>query len=800
MLQETRILFDHSRHKFSVRGLDTQLDLLAFEGEEALSQVFTYRIEFTSSQQDIPASAILGQDAQFSLYPPPVPVPYAGMAIPPAKPLRTLYGVVSRFRRLSGSRDEAHYEVLLQPRLAQLGRGKQYRIYLQQSVPEIVESILRSDRHHLRGQDFLFDLKRGDYPSREQVMQYGESDLSFIERILAEAGIWYRFTTDERLKIDVVEFHDDQSSYQFDVRLPLRLQSGTSSSGQDAVWRLQAKHGVVDKEVYFRTYDPRNAGAYLDGDIDQTRGDTTTYGEAYHYAEPYTVLGDRYDQDAQLESGFSYARLRHERYLNAQTCLSGCTSSAFLAPGQVLSVDGGAPEAFGPGAVITHLRTCAARDRSFEANFDAIPYAENICFRPPLLAKPVIAGTIPARVSSPQPNDLYGHIDREGRYRVSFLFDRDTPSWRPGHESMWVRLARPYAGETHGFHFPLIQGTEVAIFFLEGDIDKPYISHALHDSRHPDLVTLRNYRYNRIRTPADNELRIHDLRGQEHIHLRSPHSGQSQLNLGHLATDDLPPYKRGEGFELRTDAWGALRAGKGLFISADAQPNSQGQVLAMQPAEGLLKGAVNQMAAWAETAQSHHSLAPERKSLRRLQADATQLSAPALLLSAPNGIAAVSPQSILLDSAQALYLQSAGEVNLASEDRLHANSRQAMSLLAQEEGMRLVSGKGPFNLESHADTLSLIAQKDITVQSTQGHLQITAKQGITLASGGAYIRLSPDGKVEVHGPTMLSLKGQHRLTQPTSQDFPLPELPTSVCKDCLKRAQAMAAGFATRES
>lgn len=786
MLQETRILFDHSRHKFSVRGLDTQLDVLAFEGEEALSQVFTYRIEFTSSQKDIPANSMLGQDAQLSLYPPPAPVPYIGISVPPARPLRTFYGVVSRFSRLSGSRDEAHYEVILQPRLAQLGRGKQYRIYLQQSVPEIVESILRSDRHHFRGQDFLFDLKRGDYPSREQVMQYGESDLSFIERILAEVGIWYRFTTDERLKIDVVEFHDDQSNYQFDVRLPLRPQSGTSS-GQDAVWQLQAKHGVVEKEVYFRAYDPRNASAYLDGEVDQTQGDTTTHGEAYHYAEPYTVLGDRYDLDAELESGFSYARLRHERYLNEQARLSGVTSSAALAPGQVLKIDGGAPDAFGPGTVVTRLRTCAARDRSFEASFDAIPYTQNVCFRPPLLAKPVIAGTIPARVSSPQPNDLYGHIDMEGRYRVSFLFDRDTPNWRPGHESMWVRLARPYAGDTHGFHFPLIQGTEVAIFFLEGDIDKPYISHALHDSRHPDLVTLRNYRYNRIRTPADNELRIHDLRGQEHVHLRSPHSGQSQLNLGHLATADLPPYKRGEGFELRTDAWGALRAGKG-------------QVLAMQPAEGLLKGAVNQMEEWAETAQSHHNLAPDRKSLRRLRDEATQLKAPALLLSAPNGIAAVSPQSILLDSAQALYLQSAGEVNLASEDRLHANSRQAMSLLAQEEGMRLVSGKGPLNLESHADTLSLIAQKDITVQSTQGHLQITAKQGITLASGGAYIRLSPDGKVEVHGPTLLSLKGQHRLTPPTSQDFPLPELPTSVCKECLKKAQAMAAGFATREA
>jgi type VI secretion system secreted protein VgrG len=82
-------------------------------------------------------------------------------------------------------------------------------------VPEIVEHILRS-RHDFLGQHFLFQLVR-EYPRREQVMQYGESDLAFIERLLAEVGIWYRFTHDDRLRIDVVEFHDDQRHYQFGV-------------------------------------------------------------------------------------------------------------------------------------------------------------------------------------------------------------------------------------------------------------------------------------------------------------------------------------------------------------------------------------------------------------------------------------------------------------------------------------------------------------------------------------------------------------------------------------------------------
>ncbi|MFP3518793.1 contractile injection system protein, VgrG/Pvc8 family, partial [Pseudomonas sp. SIMBA_077] len=206
------------------------------------------------------------------------------------------------------------------------------------------------------------------------------------------------------LHIDVVNFHDDQRNYQFDVELALRPQSGLGSSGQDCVWQLQSSHQVVEQHVNIRAYDHRNASAWLKGEVDQTRGAKTLYGEAYHYAEPYTVLGDAIDQDEDLlsESGFFYARLRHERYLNNRTQLSGISSSATLAPGQVLTVTGGAPHAFAPRAVITTLSTQAARDSSFVATFEAIPYAETVCFRPPLLAKPQMAGTVPARVTSNQ--------------------------------------------------------------------------------------------------------------------------------------------------------------------------------------------------------------------------------------------------------------------------------------------------------------------------------------------------------------------------------------------------------------
>ncbi|WP_256660473.1 type VI secretion system Vgr family protein, partial [Pseudomonas sp. G(2018)] len=295
------VFFDHSRHKLWVSDLQAPLDVLAFHGQERLSQPFSYHIEFTSTEQDIAAEHLLGKSARFSLY--ALPKPVMPWETPEVKPLRTLNGVITAFKRLSASLDEARYELTLQPRLALLERGRQYRLYQHQSVPQIVEHILRG-RHEFEYQDFLFRLVR-DYPKREQVMQYGESDLAFINRLLAEVGIWYRFTRHERLNIDVVEFCDDQRGYQFDVELPLRPLSGLNSSSEDAVWQLQSSHQVVEKNLHLRAYDPRNANAWLQSDVDQTRGAKTTYGEAYHYAEPYTVLGDRYlqDEDLQSESG-----------------------------------------------------------------------------------------------------------------------------------------------------------------------------------------------------------------------------------------------------------------------------------------------------------------------------------------------------------------------------------------------------------------------------------------------------------------------------------------------------------------
>lgn len=372
------IRFSHNHHQLSVKGCEAELDVLAFEGDEALSTPFRYRIEFTSADHTISKEMMLLKAASLTLQA-PVDQSY-GIKI--QQPVRVIQGVVTGFERLGTSKDETRYALTLQPRLALLSRSHQNAIYQDMSVPQIVEKILR-ERHGMRGQDFLFSLTR-EYPRREQVMQYGENDLHFITRLLGEVGIWFRFTTDTRLNIDVVEFYDSQQGYEKGLTLPSVPPSGQHSQGVDSVWKMESHHSVVQKQVSTRDYNYRQATEDMNTLVDATRGDATTYGDAYHWADNYLTAGTSHDRNPAPESGAFYARIRHERYLNGQTQTRAFTSCPTLSPGMLLKVTGGdeVAEVFAQGVVVTAMHSHARRDEDFGVRFDGIPDSPDFSFRP----------------------------------------------------------------------------------------------------------------------------------------------------------------------------------------------------------------------------------------------------------------------------------------------------------------------------------------------------------------------------------------------------------------------------------
>ena len=771
--------FSHSHHLLSVKGCDAEPDVLAFEGDEALSKPFRYRIEFTSADHAISKEMMLMKPGSLTLQAPAD----QGYGIKIQQPVRVIQGVVTGFERLGTSKDETRYALTLQPRLALLSRSHQNAIYQDMSVPQIVEKILR-ERHGMRGQDFLFSLTKA-YPRREQVMQYGENDLHFITRLLGEVGIWFRFTTDTRLNIDVVEFYDSQQGYEKGLTLPSVPPSGQHSQGVDSVWEMESRHSVVQKQVSTRDYNYRQATEDMNTRVDATGGDATTYGDAYHWADNYLTAGTSHDRNPAPESGAFYARIRHERYLNGQTQTRAITSCPTLSPGMLLKVTGGyeVAEVFARGVVITAMHSHARRDEDFGVRFDGIPDSPDFSFRPAPGDRPVMAGTLPARITSTTENDTYGHIDKDGRYRVNMLFDRDR--WETGFESLWVRQSRPYAGDTYGLHLPLLAGTEVAIGFEDGNPDRPYIAGVLHDSAHGDHVTIRNYKRNVLRTPANNKIRLDDERGKEHIKVSTEYGGKSQLNLGHLV--DSKKQQRGEGFELRTDSWGAIRAQQGIFITADAQIKGQGQVLAMDAALGTLNQAqqlAKSLGDAVATAQAELAQIQAQKTL--LGSSLKDLQQSALLMSAPDGIAQVSPQSIQISSGQN-FIQTSGEnSDFSVFKKFTVAAGEIISLFAKTLGIKMYANKGKVDIQAQGDAMMLTSLKSMTIISKDDEVVIQASKKITLCCGKTAVVIDPSG-VNILTPGDVNAKSAS-LNHLASQSFSpaQPELPPAA--SCVESA------------
>ncbi|ELY9424386.1 type VI secretion system tip protein VgrG [Cronobacter dublinensis] len=728
-----------NRYHLDIPSCTAPLDVEEFSGREALSELYDYQIIFTSPDTDIQAGQLISKPATLTM---------GGGLLECLAECRRVHGVVTTFERISCSADQATYLIHLAPFLALLDKPfRTHRFFVNQSVPGVVEQILRE--HHLHDWEYEFTLRQ-TYPKREQINQYHESDLAFIRRLLAEVGIFYYFTLQPDAKSEVVHFVDAQRGLLPGKTLPVNSPSGMSDSGADSVWGLKVAHHVVEASVTTRDYNHREAQAVLQSaPADMTRGDGegSTFGDVYHYRLRHLARGDK--TEPATETANFYARLDHERFLANQTQITGNSTDASLAPGQILTVIDTVPSCLPSPlqapVLITGTGLRASRQHALHVDIMAVPCSDTLCWRPPLLPRPKVAGTMTARVTSAKPGDIYAWQDAAGLYRVKFDADRDDKS--PGQESMPVRLAKPYGGDLYGFHFPLIQGTEVAIAFHEGDPDRPYIAHALHDSRHVDPVTEKNSTRNVIRTPANNKLRMEDKRGEEHVKLSTEYGGRTQLNLGHNV--DAGRSLRGEGAELRTDKWVSVRGGAGVFITADKQPLAGDNMLSMKEAIAQLENALSLARSLSDAAETAGALPADLQSQVKLSEALKNLAQPGMVLNAPEGVSITSPRAVRIASGSAsVGIMSQQNTDISALKRFTVAAGETVSMLAQKAGIKLFAAKGKVEIQAQDDALDVMAKQDISVTSQDGKILITANKALTLNCGGAYITLE-NGNIEL---------------------------------------------------
>lgn len=775
----------NNQYTLTIEGLNlsTRLSVLSLDGHEVLNQPWCYEITFTCADKQIPINSVLSQSASLTFEVPNLveQVVQISSLKKPTLP-RTLYGVITEFSLLSVSKEEARYRIVLQPRLALFANDHFSAIYQNQSVVSVVEEVLR--RHGFTGVDYRLELN-DSYPAREFITQWQESDLEFIQRLLSDVGIWFRFESHSEHHCDVLVLSDYEQGLEDAGHIALKPPSGMVDGRQHSVWDLQFSSTTQPKEVITQDYNYRTAEADQYSLLNALPKDSTTRGTDYRYGEHYKSKGD----DLTVESGQWYAKIRHEAHLTQKLIIQGECNDFNLMPGQRIIIDGSAIDGIHEGIIILSTQSHGDRSESYRCHFTAIPYDVLKPYRPQPLPWPQVAGTLPARVTSPD-NDTYGYIDTQGRYRVKFDFDLKT--WKNGEESLWVRLAKPYSGDTYGFHFPLIDGTGVAIAFTEGNPDRPYIAHALHDSTHPDHVATANKHRNVIRTPANNKLRMDDKRGQEHIKLATEY-GKTQLNLGHLVNQNKE--QRGEGFELRTDEWGAIAANKGLYLTAQTEPLAQGKQLDMQGAITQLQNALSIAKALhnaSQTAQAHPS---DIDNQQQLQAALTQLKQAGILAYAPEGIALTSDKNVQLSSASSITTTSENHTDISALQNITLAAEEAISLFAHKTGMKLFANQGKVEVQAQNDAMEIAAKQDIKVDSVDGSITITASKDITLICGGSYIKISGDG-IELGTSGNVSVKSAAlqkmgvATLNPIMPNLPKPssEMTEKICLPCLIRA------------
>ncbi len=508
------------------------------------------------------------------------------------------------------------------------------------------------------------------------------------------------------------------------------------------------------------------------------RSNAVTTGEHYRYAAPYRDAGDDASPEPETESGAFYARLDHERELNRSARIHLFSNASGLTPGQVLEPQGDVITALKEGVVLTLVTFRGARDSRLHVSVWGMPYTERYCFRPAEIPRPEIHGTLPARIESREKNDIYAHMDGQGRYRVKPDFDRE--GTEPGYGYLWLRMAKPYAGETLGWHTPLIDGTEVAIAYSNGDIDLPYIAYALHDSEHPDLVNRDNHTRNVLRTPANNKLRMEDRRGEEHIKLATEY-GKTQLNTGHLV--DSQGQRRGQGAELRTDEWGTIRAGKGLFVSADAQAKAQGEALDRDAALKEIDRLNQQLQQLEMAAEQALALKADVDSQIEMFEQRLKPLNEVVLFSAPEGMALTSGEHLQMTATKNVAINAGGDISAGVMGNMTALAGEKLGLFARTGQLSVKSGEGAVEVQAQNASLRLFAEKKLTLSSASD-ISFAGKKRITLIGGGSYLRLEA-GKVE-YGTTATYIRKVKRTMFAGANSTPTPSISIPLVDDLIR--------------
>ncbi|HHM6089398.1 TPA: type VI secretion system Vgr family protein [Pseudomonas aeruginosa] len=741
-------------------------EVVEFTLEEGLSENYRLDLALSSFDAAIDFVQVLDQPAHFTLW-------QAGV------PVRHVWGVVSDFEQGDTGFRRTRYRAVVEPPLARLDLGSDWRIFQQTSVPQILQTLLAE--HHI---DAYEQRLTEEHLPREYCVQAGDTHLDFLLRLAAEEGLFHRFA---HTASGVQLIHGDRLYIHGAIDGgPVRYNSTPGGDAAEPALRrfTYAEHVRTARQTQ-RDYTfkhPRYEQQHT------ALGEDLAHQER-HY-ERYDYPG-RYKRDA-AGIPFTRDRLRGLRRDARIATVEG--DDARLAVGVAFDLLGHPREEWNHGWRPVWMKHHGKQHTSqAEESADAqlgthYSYTAHIIpdrleWRPAPRPRPVMAGPQVATVVGPEGEEF--HVDEHGRVKVQFPWDR-----RGGHDehsTCWIRPGSALAGLRWG-HIALPRiGQEVLVDFLDGDPDQPVITQRLYRTTNPPpyqlpdhqvLTTLKTKEHKGHRA---SELRLDDTTKEISAALMNDH-GASHLHLGYL-THPRPGggEPRGEGFELRTDLHGALRAAQGLLLTTEAQAEVNGGQLDRQGLVSLLEGVMNLAKSLGDYASAHLGVAQDAgprqeltESVRNLghgandQATASGEGAdPVIALSAPAGIALGSPRNIALGAGRHIDAGAQGNVQLSAGEQVVINARNSLGTFARNGDMRHIAHQGELTLQAQHNSARLQADRSVEVTASKEHITVAAETHLTLLCGGAYIKMQ-GGNIEMGMPGDFIVKASnHTMVGPS---------------------------------
>jgi len=742
--------------RFTFNVGNTDFEVIEFTLEEGLSELYHLDLALSSFDAAVDFAQILDQPAHFTLW--------QGSA-----PIRHVWGVVSDFEQGDTGFRRTRYRAVVEPPLARLALGSDWRIFQQTSVPQILQTLLTE--HHI---DAYEQMLTEEHLPREYCVQAGDTHLDFLLRLAAEEGLFHRFA---HTACGVQLIHGDRLYIHGAIDGgPVRYNPNPGGDAAEPALRrfTYAEHVRTARQTQ-RDYTFKNPRYPQEQSL---LGEDLAHQDR-HY-ERYDYPG-RYKRDA-AGIPFTRDRLRGLRRDARIATVEG--DDARLVPGVAFDLLGHRREDWNHGwrpvwmkhhgkQHTSQAEESADAQSGTHYRYTAHLIPDRLEWRPAPRPRPVMAGPQVATVVGPEGEEF--HVDEHGRVKVQFPWDRRGA--HNEHSTCWIRPGSALAGLRWG-HIALPRiGQEVLVDFVDGDPDQPVITQRLYRTTNPTpyklpdhqvLTTLKTKEHKGHRA---SELRLDDTTQEISAALMNDH-GASHLHLGYL-THPRPGggEPRGEGFELRTDLHGALRAAQGLLLTTEAQADAEGGQLDRAEIVAVLEAALHLARSLGNYAEKHQGLAHDHEprqdlteSIRDLGHGANDQATgmgggaePVMALSAPAGIAAGTPRSIAFGAGEHLDAVAQRNLQLTAGERVVLNAGNGLGTFAQRGDMRHIAHTGRLLLQAQHNTIQIEADKSVEVRANNNHVTVSAEDHITLLCGGAYIKMA-GGNVEIGMPGTFTVK------------------------------------------